>query len=64
MAKFTAASEMLRGAASKECPSTSTPHPIITWELAAAVDGDGAAKNPRSACPSARSSFFVNFCNI
>ncbi|KAL7647126.1 UNVERIFIED_CONTAM: hypothetical protein RMT77_002384 [Armadillidium vulgare] len=64
MAKFTAASEMLRGAASKECPLTSTPHPIITWELAASDDGDGAAMTRRPACPDARSSFFINFCNI
>ena len=63
MAKPTAASEMLRGAASKECPST-TPHPIITWELAASDDGDGAAMTRRPACPGARSSFFINFCNI
>ena len=63
MAKPTAASEMLRGAASKECPS-STPHPIITWELAASDDGDGAAMTRRPACPGARSSFFINFCNI
>src|ERR1700755_785008 len=64
MTKFTAASEMLRRAAFKECPSTSTPHPIITWELAASDDGDGAAMTWRPACPGARSSFFINFCNI
>ncbi|KAL7630113.1 UNVERIFIED_CONTAM: hypothetical protein RMT77_019752 [Armadillidium vulgare] len=63
MAKPTAASEMLRGAASKECPS-STPHPIITWELAASDDGDGAAMTRRPACPGARSSLFINFYNI
>src|ERR1700755_142143 len=64
MAKFTAASEILRGAASKECPSTFTPHLIITWELAASDDGEGAAMTRRPACPGARSSFFINFCNI
>ncbi|KAL7636546.1 UNVERIFIED_CONTAM: hypothetical protein RMT77_013321 [Armadillidium vulgare] len=63
MGKPTAASEMLRGAASKECPS-STPHPLITWELADSDDGDGAAMTRRPACPGARSSFFINFCNI
>src|ERR1044072_5045811 len=63
MAKPTAASEMMRGTSSKECPS-STPHPIITWELAASDDGDGAAMTRRKACPGARSSFFINFCNI
>src|SRR6201990_196956 len=50
MAKIRAASEMLRGAASKERPSTSTPHPIITWELAASNDGDGPAMTLRPAC--------------
>ena len=64
MAKLTVASEVLRGAASKECPSTSTPHPIITCELTASDDGDGAAMTRCSACPGARSSFFINFCNI
>ncbi|KAL7640067.1 UNVERIFIED_CONTAM: hypothetical protein RMT77_009481 [Armadillidium vulgare] len=57
MAKPTAASEMLRGAASKECPS-STPHPIITWELAASDDGDGAAMTRCTVF------FFHYFCNI
>ncbi|KAL7646396.1 UNVERIFIED_CONTAM: hypothetical protein RMT77_003309 [Armadillidium vulgare] len=51
MAKIRAASEMLRGAASKECLSISTPHPIITLELAASDDGDGAAMTRRPACP-------------
>ena len=63
MVKLKAASEMLRGVASKECPS-STPHRIITWEMAASDDRDGAARTPLSACPGSRCSFFFNFCNI
>ncbi|KAL7640504.1 UNVERIFIED_CONTAM: hypothetical protein RMT77_008779 [Armadillidium vulgare] len=63
MAKHTTASEMLRGAASKECPS-STPSPITTWELVASGDRVGATKTSTPTCPGARSSFFINFCNI
>ncbi|KAL7644767.1 UNVERIFIED_CONTAM: hypothetical protein RMT77_004580 [Armadillidium vulgare] len=64
MPKIRAASEMLRGAVSKECPSTTTHHLIITWEFAASDDGDSAAMIQRPACSSARSSFFINICNI
>src|SRR6201990_1011455 len=63
MAKHRTASEMLQRAASKECPS-STPSPITTWELVASGDGVGATKTSMTTCPGARSSFFINFCNI
>src|ERR1700755_681040 len=63
MAKHRTASEMLRGVASKECPS-STPSPITPWELVASGDGVGATKTSTPTCPGARSFFFINFCNI
>ncbi|KAL7634069.1 UNVERIFIED_CONTAM: hypothetical protein RMT77_015397 [Armadillidium vulgare] len=63
MAKHKSASENPRGADSKHSPS-STPSPITTWELVASGDGVGATKTSMSACPDARSSFFINFCNI
>src|SRR6201990_748127 len=63
MAKRKSASENPRGADSKHSPS-STPSPITTWELVASGDGVGATKTSMPACPDARSSFFINFCNI
>src|ERR1700755_643843 len=63
MAKRKSASENSRGADSKHSPS-STPSPITTWELVASGDGVGATKTSMPACPDARSSFFINFCNI
>src|ERR1044072_281718 len=63
MASTLVASEKPRGAASKNCPS-STPSPITTWELVASGDGAGATTTRPPACPDARSIFFINFCNI
>ena len=63
MAKLKSASENPRGADSKYSPS-STPSPITTWELVASGDGVGATMTSMPACPGARSSFFINFCNI
>ncbi|KAL7646845.1 UNVERIFIED_CONTAM: hypothetical protein RMT77_002101 [Armadillidium vulgare] len=63
MAKRKSASENPRGADSKHSPS-STPFPITTWELMTSGDGVGATKTSMPACPDARSSFFINFCNI
>src|ERR1044072_630257 len=63
MAKHKSASENPRGADSKHSPS-STPSPIITWELVASGDGVGATKTSTLTCPGARSPFFINFCNI
>ncbi|KAL7629919.1 UNVERIFIED_CONTAM: hypothetical protein RMT77_019962 [Armadillidium vulgare] len=63
MAKRKSASENPRRADSKHRPS-STPSPITTWELVASGDGVGATKTSMLACPDARSSFFINFCNI
>src|ERR1044072_4786139 len=63
MAKLKSASENPRGADSKYSPS-STPSPITTWELVASGDGVGATMTSMPACPGARSSFFISFCNI
>src|SRR6201990_2578954 len=63
MVKHRTALEMLQGVAFKECPS-STPSPITTWELVAYGDGVGATKISTPTCLGARSSFFINFCNI
>ena len=40
------------------------PSPHHHLGLAASDDGDGAAMTRRPSCPGARSSFFINFCNI
>ena len=63
MAKHKSVSENPRGVDSKYSPS-STPYPITTWELVASGDGIGATKTLLPTCPGARSSFFINFCNI
>src|ERR1700755_518715 len=63
MAKLKSASENTRGADSKYSLS-STPSHITTWELVASGDGVGATKTSTPTCPGARSSFFINFCNI